>query len=376
MWNLLLKPLLFRLDPERAHHLAMSLFALAMRVPGIAPLVRWWGGAGRDRLRTRWLGLELSSPVGLAAGFDKDARWYDDLAALGFGFIEVGTLTAHPQPGNDRPRLFRLVRDRALINRFGFNNRGSAAAAQWLAEHPARTVLGVNIGKSKVTPNEEAADDYLQSLDRLWPHAAYMVVNVSSPNTKDLRRLQEKDALAALLTALVRRNRDRAAAESRSPVPLLVKVAPDLDDTQRREIVELALAVGLDGIVATNTTIARDGLATPADAVTSIGAGGLSGAPLTQRSRAFVAALYRESGGRLPIVGVGGISTGEEAWGMLRAGASVVQVYTGFVYGGPGMVRSINRYLSRRLAAEGLTLAQLVGSGAAVPMSSAVDGRG
>ena len=363
MWTVL-KTLLFQLDAERAHDLSMGLFSWAMRLPLVGRMVRRWGTAHREGLSTRCLGIDFPSPVGLAAGFDKNARWYDDLAALGFGFIEVGTLTAHPQPGNDKPRLFRLPRDLALINRFGFNNRGSADAARSLAENPAAVVLGVNIGKSKVTPNEQAAGDYLASLERLWPHSAYMVVNVSSPNTKDLRQLQERAQLTALLSALAERNRALAIEHGRRPVPLLVKVAPDLDDAQRRDIVALALEVGLDGIVATNTTISRAGLATCADEVERLGAGGLSGAPLTQRSRSFVQKLYEESEGRLPIIGVGGIGSGEDAWEMMRAGASLVQVYTGFIYGGPGFARQLNRYISGRLAAEGRTLASLVGEAA------------
>jgi dihydroorotate dehydrogenase len=357
-WRIL-RALLFRLDAERAHHLAMALFSALASLPLVgAALARW--GRPPASLRTTRLGRELASPVGLAAGFDKDARWVGPLSRLGFGFLEVGTVTAHAQPGNPRPRLFRLPTDRALVNRFGFNNAGSDALRERLAIRPRDVVLGVNLGKSKATPNEDAAADYLASFDRVRAFADYVVVNVSSPNTPGLRQLQDREALASILAVLVARNRDGAV----KPVPLLVKVAPDLADEALREVVELALSVGLDGVVATNTTVSREGLSTPRDVVEGAGAGGLSGAPLTLRSREAVRKIRRWSGGRLLVVGVGGVCSADDAWEMLRAGADLVQVYTGFVYGGPGFVRRLNAALAARLEAEGLSLPELVGSGA------------
>lgn len=348
LWRFLLRPLLFLLDPERAHHLSMALFSFAMKVPPVAALVRWWCRPAPSLAGTV-LGVRLASPVGLAAGFDKDARWYDALGDLGFGFVEVGTLTGRAQPGNPTPRLFRLPRDRALLNRFGFNNRGAQLAAQALAKRPARVPLAVNIGRSKVVPNEEATADYLQSLEALWPHARWFVVNVSSPNTPGLRALQDKGPLTELLTALMARNRELAAAADEPPRPMLVKIAPDLSDEQVDDVVDLALEVGLDGIVATNTTLSREGLMTPD--VEALGAGGVSGAPLTSRSRGVVARIRARCGRRLVVVGAGGIMTPDDAAAMLAAGADLVQVYTGFIYGGPLFVRAIHRTLARNLIA-------------------------
>jgi dihydroorotate dehydrogenase len=352
MWPLI-RPLLFSLDAERAHRLSMRIFSRAMRV---APLRRATGRLFRcddPRLRVRRFGIDFPSPVGLGAGFDKDAEYVDALWALGFGFIEAGTLTAQPQPGNPRPRLFRLPADRALVNRMGFNNKGSAAAAEALTRRHIEPVLGVNIGKSKVVPNDEAVADYLTSFERLFHRGDYFVVNVSSPNTPGLRELQERGPLTALLRALTDKNRELAEQHGVEPRPILLKIAPDLNEDQVAAIVEMTREVPIAGLVATNTTISRDGLRTPPARVATIGAGGLSGAPLTERSRRMVADLYWRTEGRLPIVGVGGIMSGEDAWQMIRAGASLVQVYTGFVYGGPGFVKSIHRHLLRCLAASG-----------------------
>jgi dihydroorotate dehydrogenase len=362
LWRLLLRPLFFRFDAERVHYVAMALFAAAMAVPGVPALVRALYAPRDPRLRTRLLGIDMDSPVGLAAGFDKNARWFNELAALGFGCIEVGTLTGLAQPGNDRPRLFRLPRDRAILNRFGFNNRGSADAAQALSRTSIHTVLGVNIGKSKAVPNEEAIADYVASLERLWPYARYIAVNVSSPNTQGLRDLQQKESLAALLAALRDRNTQLARERNEPRRPILVKVAPDLDSEGIASVVETVEELGIDGIIATNTTISREGLETPTERVAALGAGGISGAPLTTRSRAFVAQLYRRTGGRVPIVGVGGIMCGDDAWEMLRAGATCVQVYTGFIYGGPGFTAELNRTIARRLRERNIdSVAAIVG---------------
>lgn len=365
VWSAVRK-LLFLLDAERAHHLTMRLFAWFVALPFVRRIMRRVFAPPPALAVTRF-GRTWASPIGLAAGFDKDARWCHALSCLGFGGLEVGTVTAHAQPGNPMPRLFRLPLDHALLNRFGFNNAGAEAMARALVSRPRDVVVGVNLGKSKVTPNEAAAGDYLASLERVWPYADYLVVNVSSPNTQDLRRLQEKEALEALLGALVQRNRDLAREAGRAPVPLLVKLAPDLDDAQLDEIVRLALALGLDGIVATNTTVSREGLRTPPGEVAALGAGGVSGRPLKLRSRAIVARIHALSQGRLAIVGVGGVETAEDAWELLRAGACLVQVYSGFVYGGPGFVRRLHTGLAARLAATGRILDQVIGEASDAP---------
>jgi dihydroorotate dehydrogenase len=314
------------------------------------------------RLNVRCFGIDFPNPVGLAAGFDKDARWPNELDALGFGFIEVGTLTSQPQPGNPKPRVFRLPADRALVNRIGFDNRGAAAAAARLSKRPIRPIVGINIGRTKVVSNEDAVGDYLASFDLLYEHARYITVNISSPNTPGLRALQESEPLIRLLGALALRGRELATAAGSAPKPILVKIAPDLSDTQIAQIVEIVRQTEIAGVIATNTTIARAGLVTTAERVGSIGAGGLSGAPLTARCRRIVAGIYRLTRGEIPIVGVGGIMNGEDAWQMLRAGASLVQVYTGFVYGGPSFVASINRHLLARLAECGKgSIGQIVG---------------
>ncbi|HVW02771.1 MAG TPA: quinone-dependent dihydroorotate dehydrogenase [Planctomycetaceae bacterium] len=357
-----MRPILFRLEPERAHAWAMRGLAAACAIPGGQALLRTMYAVRDPRLHVRVFGIDFESPVGLAAGFDKNAEWFNQLHTLGFGFIEVGTLTGQAQPGNPRPRLFRLPADRALINRLGFNNKGSEAAAHELARRRIQPILGVNIGKSKVVPNEEANADYLQSFERLWPFARYIAVNVSSPNTPGLRALQEREPLEALLRALSVRNVELSAAHGAPARPILLKIAPDLNDAQVDDIVALCAEVGIAGIIATNTTLAREPLSMPAEQVAALGAGGLSGGPLTERSRQFVANLYRKLGGKLPIVGVGGIMSGEDAWQMLRAGASLVEVYTGFIYGGPGFVGSIHRHLLRRLEETGhASLAEVVG---------------
>lgn len=364
LWSLL-RPLLFLIDPERAHHLTMGLFALAMKVPGVAGLTRALLRVEDPRLRVNVAGVDLPTPVGLGAGFDKNALWFNALHALGFGFIEVGTLTAHAQDGNPTPRIFRLPPDRALINRMGFNNRGSAAAAAALEGQRIAPVLGINIGKSKITPNDEALDDYVTSFKRLFRFAHYVTVNVSSPNTAGLRDLQEVESLRHLLGGLLEANREMATRNAVDPLPVFVKIAPDMTEEQAAEIVELAVELGLHGIIATNTTIAREPLTTPSERVEAIGNGGLSGQPLTERSRAFVAHLYRTAAGRLPIIGVGGIMNGDDAWEMMRAGASAVQIYTGFVYGGPAVVRAINRRLVERLEQEGRgVISEIVGEAA------------
>lgn len=309
------------------------------------------------RLEVEALGLRFRSPIGLAAGFDKDARAVHALLALGFGFVEVGTVTAHPQPGNPRPRLFRLPEDRALLNRLGFNNQGSEAMAARLAQRKPRAgVVGVNLGKSKVTPEDEAAFDYAQSAERVGPYADYLVINVSSPNTPGLRNLQAVEKLEPIVVA-VREATHRACEQAKRarPPELLVKIAPDLADEDVDAVADLALAHRLGGIVATNTTIARDGLRTDPRRLAALGAGGISGAPLAARSLAVLRRLRARFGAGGPvIVSVGGIETADHVWERLREGATLVQLYTGFVYGGPRTPVDLARGLVARMERAGL----------------------
>jgi dihydroorotate dehydrogenase len=364
MWDSLVRPLLFRMDPEWVHEKSMGAFATAS-LPGF---VRWAESqmfrVDDARLAQNVSGVQFDRPLGLGAGFDKNARWIKPLAALGFGSIEIGTLTAHAQPGNDKPRLFRLPEDKAIINRMGFNNTGSADAASRLVGMSAPVPLGVNIGRSRITPNDAAIDDYLTSFDRLHDAADYFTVNVSSPNTAGLRDLQEASALRELLQAVMNRSVERAPTDGGAAVPVFVKIAPDLDTAAMAAIVELVADIGIAGIIATNTTISRAGLATDASTVQDIGNGGLSGAPLTQMSRDFVRELYRMTEGRFPIIGVGGIMTGDDAWAMIRAGATLLQSYSGFIYGGPSFARDIHSGLLKHLDREGGTLADHVGADA------------
>jgi len=355
MYRLLYRMVLRRVPAEAAHLAAFRLirvFGWVARVPGAAWLLGRWLGPRDPVLRVRALGLSFPGPVGLAAGFDKDARGTRGLAALGFGFVEVGTVTARAQPGNPRPRMFRLTADRALVNRMGFNNAGAAAAAARLGRSRGRRarggpVVGVNIGKTRAVPDEDAAADYAASARAVAAVADYVVVNVSSPNTPGLRDLQAADRLRPVLVAV------RAALDAAAPgrrVPLLVKIAPDLADADVDAVADLALELGLDGIIATNTTVSRDGLASPAAEVAAAGAGGLSGPPLRARSLAVLRRLHARAGDRLVLIAAGGIETPDDAWERLRAGATLVQAYTGFVYGGPLWPRRMHAGLARWLA--------------------------
>ena len=337
-----------RLPAETAHELALLIIRAAGAVPGLAAALRRVLGPRDPVLRVRAMGLDFPGPLGMAAGFDKDARGVPVLGALGFGFVEVGTVTARPQPGNPKPRLFRLMDDRAIVNRMGFNNGGAAAAAARL-RRPRGVIVGVNIGKTRAVPEQDAVADYVASARAVAPVADYVVVNVSSPNTPGLRDLQAVDRLKPLLTAV----RDVLHG-----VPLLVKIAPDLADEDVDAIADLAVSLGLDGIIATNTTVSRDGLASSPAEVTAAGAGGLSGPPLRERSLAVLrrlrerAALNSEAGGdQLVLIAAGGIETADDAAERLAAGATLVQAYTAFVYGGPLWPRRINAGLAERLRA-------------------------
>ena len=353
LYRSLLRPALFRLEPEAAHELAMRALSASLATEAARRVAqRRFARSPFGELER--FGLKFENPVGLAAGFDKNGRAARQLAALGFGFVEVGTVTHLPQAGNPRPRLFRLAEDRALVNRLGFNNEGAAALARRIArDGRPDCVLGVNIGKSRAVAVEEAAADYLASFDLVRPFADYVAVNVSSPNTPGLRELQRADALESLLTTIQRRNRE---TDERAPVPLLVKVAPDLGEGELELIVDVALRAGVAGVIATNTTTRRDGLSrTAPDRVAACGDGGLSGEPLRARSTEVVAALYRLSRGRLTIVGVGGVFTARDAWEKICAGASLVQLYTGFVYQGATAARDINDGLAALARRDGFT---------------------
>ena len=333
------RPILFRLPPETAHELALHSLAL---IPPRLIARRFDNPISR-------FGLSFPNPVGLAAGFDKNGIALQSLAALGFGFIEAGTVTYHPQPGNPRPRLFRLSADQALINRAGFNNEGAAAFAKRVEDHRPPCVLGVSIGKSKVTPLDKAIDDYVASFDLVHKVADYIAVNVSSPNTPQLRELQQSEQLASLLSALQARNTDLTDQKK----PILVKLSPDLSRGEIEQIVEVVDRLKIDGIIATNTTVSRDNLRTDAKRVQAFGEGGVSGKPLKHRSTQMIADLYRLTRGRIPLIGVGGIFTAEDAWEKIAAGASLVQLYTGLIYQGPAIAHEINKGLSRILAREG-----------------------
>ncbi|MEW2353227.1 quinone-dependent dihydroorotate dehydrogenase [Spirillospora sp. NPDC029432] len=343
MYRLLFSAVISRVPAEAVHHLTLRGLRLVQAVPGAPALLRRALAPRDPALAVRALGLEFPGPLGLAAGFDKDAVAYEALGGFGFGHVEIGTVTGRAQPGNPRPRLFRLPRDRAIINRMGFNNAGSAAAARRLRSRKPGTIVGVNIGKTKAVPEEEASADYVASAERLAPHADYLVVNVSSPNTPGLRNLQAVEHLRPLLAA-VREAADRAAPRR---VPLLVKIAPDLADADVDAVADLALELGLDGIIATNTTIAREGLASDPELVKETG--GLSGAPVKARSLEVLRRLRARTGDRLVLISVGGVESADDVWERIRAGATLVQAYTAMIYGGPLWASRTQRELGRRL---------------------------
>lgn len=337
----ILKPVLFLLPAEIAHRFTTFFLDLAAALPPLRWLLRKWYCCPDPRLERRLLGLTFPNPVGLAAGFDKNGEHIRGLACLGFGFIEVGTVTPQPQAGNPQPRLFRLPADRALINRMGFNNEGLEVLAGRLQKLrqtgvPQGLIIGGNIGKNKNTPNEQAGDDYERCFETLFPLVDYFVVNVSSPNTPGLRELQEKEPLTQLLQRLQQLNRNKPA-----PKPILLKIAPDLTDSQLDDIADIVRSTKLDGLIATNTTISRSGLQTPEAAISAIGAGGLSGAPLQQRATEVIRYLRNKLGPEPVIIGVGGIDSAAAAREKMAAGANLVQLYSGLVYEGPGLVREV-----------------------------------
>jgi dihydroorotate dehydrogenase len=345
--------LMFLISPERIHHIAFRSMRAVAAFPPLRSLLVRLLVVDDPVLKSTVFGIEFPNPVGLAAGFDKNADGVDTWGALGFGFAEIGTVTAQAQPGNPQPRLSRLPDDRALVNRMGFNNHGAGAAANVLRTRRGGIPIGANIGKTKVTPAAEAAADYTASATLLGPLADFLVVNVSSPNTPGLRDLQAVESLRPILSAVL----------AVSSVPVLVKIAPDLSDEDIDAVADLAVELGLAGIVATNTTIGRSGLRTPAAVVDEAGMGGLSGAPLADRSLEVLRRLYGRVGAQIALISVGGIETADQAWQRITAGASLVQGYTGFIYGGPFWMRSLNRGIAQRARAAGFaSLTDAVGS--------------
>jgi dihydroorotate dehydrogenase len=340
----LIKPFLFSMNPEKAHHFTFSLLKASRFIPGFGMASRKAWLVEDPSLKKKLFGLEFRNPVGLAAGLDKDALAFEEMGNFGFGFVEIGTVTPKAQPGNDKPRLFRLVKNQALINRMGFNNQGAAAAAYRLRNRRDKSLLiGGNIGKNKVTPNEEAVNDYVKCFNGLYEAVDFFVVNVSSPNTPNLRELQEKEPLTRLLNTLQELNKSKS-----KPRPILLKIAPDLSNSQLDDIIEIVKDTGLDGVIATNTTISREGLDYTKEEIEKFGAGGLSGKPLSKRSTEVIRYLKQKSGNAFPVIGVGGINSVKDAMEKFEAGADLVQLYTGFIYHGPKLVRDINLELIKK----------------------------
>lgn len=335
MYKYLIKPIMFLLDPEKAHHITVKMLTIVLAIPSIQWIFRMLYRVDAPELHRNIWGIHFPNPVGLAAGFDKDGKCFEQMSSLGFGFIEIGTVTPLAQPGNDKPRLFRLPEDHALINRMGFNNDGVDALVSRLKKRKNKSIIiGGNIGKNKITPNEKAVDDYTKCFEALYAYVDYFVVNVSSPNTPGLRELQEKEPLTHLLSTLMQNN-----LEKPKPKPILLKIAPDLTDSQLDDIIDIVNGTGIHGIIATNTTLDRSSLVTD---TAKIGAGGLSGKPLQSRSTEIIRYIHQKSGGAIKIIGVGGINNGDDAIEKLNAGASLIQVYSGLVYEGPGLIKKIN----------------------------------
>ncbi len=344
MYKLLVRPFLFLFDPEAIHHLVFKVLSLKGKIPGFKPLLRALFDYKKPRLEKELFGLKFTNPVGLAAGFDKDAKLIDELACFGFGFIEIGTLTPRPQLGNEKPRLFRLPKDQALINRMGFNNEGVEKAVERLKKRNSKVIIGGNIGKNKDTPNEKAFSDYMLCFEALHPHVDYFVVNVSSPNTPGLRELQDKAPLMQLMLHVKGLSRSKEKVK-----PVLLKITPNLTTSQLNDIVEILKETKTDGVIATNTTISRDALQTSSDEVGTIGAGGLSGKPLTSKSTEVIGYLRKQLGPDYPIIGVGGIMNPQDALDKLNAGADLIQIYTGFIYEGPGVAKRMNKAILKKL---------------------------
>ena len=340
MYKALLRPLLFKFQPETIH----IIISVILKIPLLSKILKTIYSYQSEGLNKHVAGLQFKNPVGLAAGFDKDAELLSQMTDLGFGFLEIGTITPLGQAGNDKPRLFRLTTDKALINRMGFNNIGVEKVRQNLIRHKGDCIIGGNIGKNKSTSNENAVEDYMICFNRLHDVVDYFVVNVSSPNTPGLRELQEADSLKKILFTLQRANTERKINK-----PIFLKISPDLNESQLDDIIEVVLLTKITGIIATNTTIGRKNLKTSQEQIDKIGDGGLSGKPIRQKSTEIVRYLANKSNHAFPIIGVGGIFSAEEAMEKLEAGASLIQIYTGFIYEGPGLIKKINKFLQDHL---------------------------
>ncbi len=339
-YKILVRPLLFIFSPEQAHNLTFSLLRLIFKIPGASAIAELFYSKKNKRLERDLFGIRFPNPVGLAAGFDKNASLVDEFSHFGFGFIEIGTVTPKPQPGNSKPRLFRLPEDGGLINRMGFNNKGVDEVVKSLKERNSNIIIGGNIGKNKITPNEDAERDYEICFESLFDYVDYFVVNVSSPNTPNLRQLQEKEPLEKLLKRLQTRNLNK-----KKPKPILLKIAPDLTDEQLMDIIDIMKETKIAGVIATNTTISREGLLTDNNIVSEMGPGGLSGKPVKKRSTEVIKFLKENSHNSFPVIGVGGIMSPADAIEKLKAGADLIQVYTGFIYEGPSLIKKINKQI-------------------------------
>ncbi len=340
-----IRSILFRFDAEKVHYFVVGLLKFIVKFPLSGWLFKATYHVKHPALEREFIGLKFPNPVGLAAGFDKNAKYFNELESCGFGFIEIGTVTPLAQPGNDLPRLFRLKKDEAILNRMGFNNDGVQEALKHLKSRKNhRLIIGGNIGKNKWTPNEEAIKDYLICFDALFDEVDYFVVNVSSPNTPNLRALQEKEPLMDLLSTLQKRNESKSTQK-----PILLKIAPDLTNEQLNEIIEIVQETKIAGLIATNTTISREGLETPASEVEALGAGGISGKPLTKRSTDVIRYIHEKSQGTIPMIAVGGIHSAADALEKIGAGATLVQLYTGLIYEGPSLIKKINQALIKKV---------------------------
>lgn len=345
MYRVLIRPILFLFPPETVHHIVIGLLKFLLRIPGFSPLTRYFCHSNTKKLQTNFLGIPFSSPLGLAAGFDKNGEVYNELSDLGFSHIEVGTVTPKGQSGNPQPRSFRLTEDRGLINRMGFNNRGvDQLKVELSKKRRKKLVIGGNIGKNTLTPNKDAVEDYAACFSALYGHVDYFVVNVSCPNITDLHELQDQDGLEAILSRLsgMRKKEDQY-------IPILLKISPDLNTKQIDTTLDIVKKYGIDGIVATNTSLSRKDLKTDENRLKIIGKGGLSGAPISSKSLEVVRYISKKTEGTLPIIGVGGIMTVQDALNMLDAGATLIQIYTGFIYKGPGIVKKINKAILQRI---------------------------
>ena len=342
MYKSIIRPILFLISPETVHHLIVAVLKITFKIPFLPYLVKQAFTFSDKSLECEVAGIKFPNPVGLAAGFDKNASFYNEFSAFGFGFIEIGTVTPLSQPGNPQPRLFRIKEDKGLINRMGFNNKGVEAAAKQLSKKH-KLIIGGNIGKNTATPNENAYKDYLECFTKLYNHVDYFVVNVSCPNITDLSKLQDQDMLEQILDELTEYRSEQSTSK-----PVFLKISPDLNQKQVDETLEIVSKTAIDGLVVSNTTVSRDGLNTPSERIKEIANGGLSGLPIKKRSTELIRYISEKTKAQLPIIGVGGIMSPEDALEKLDAGASIVQIYTGFIYEGPSLVKRINKSILAR----------------------------